>query len=622
MTSIGKNTRTPYLTTVDLTVYTNNHNSRRTNSAQRCPRRTDKDTNKLPGESPRTKYSVSSRFFLPAEEPVEETEKDRVKSWPQRLDDAGQKFRLPRSVQALYLRPLRRKAQYGLPVCDLQLRSYSVRNVDFFADFAIRSAYYLKLPVSGPVPLPRIVERWTVPRSNFVHKKSQENFERITLRRLIQIKDGNPETVQLWLAFLRKHAFYGVGMKANVWDFDDLDVAGGLDAAAEDVNKTLEPYFAQFGQRENSKENLPVESLLNSERFLNLRSPLNEVPPSRKVVFSGIQPTGIPHLGNYLGALREWVRLQNESSENSTLLFSVVDLHALTVPQEASQLRQWRREIFAMLLAIGLDYKRSAIFFQSAVPAHTELMWILSTVASMGYLSRMTQWKSKLQLPDDVSLDDSDAKSKLRLGLFSYPVLQAADILVHRATHVPVGEDQKQHIEFTRHTANSFNHLFGSIFPAPESLISPARRVMSLKNPSRKMSKSDVDDRSRILLTDSRELIEKKIKMALTDSEPSITYDPSGRPGISNLIEILSHFDSNGKTCEELALELKSTHISSLKSLVVSTVDTHLQEIRDSYREIINQKTAYLDSVAEEGAQQARANASVTMEAVRSALGL
>lgn len=138
------------------------------------------------------------------------------------MNDVGQKFRLPRSVQAIYLRPLRRKAEYGLPVCDLQLRSYSVRNLEFFADFAIRAAYYLKLPVSGPVPLPRIVERWTVIRSNFVHKKSQENFERITLRRLIQIKDGHPDTVQIWLAFLRKHAFYGVGMKANIWEFDSL----------------------------------------------------------------------------------------------------------------------------------------------------------------------------------------------------------------------------------------------------------------------------------------------------------------------------------------------------------------------------------------------------------------
>jgi len=135
---------------------------------------------------------------------------------------AEEGVRIPRSVQAIYLRPLRRKAQYGLPVCDLQIRSYSVVNLEFMADFALRAAYYLHLPARGPVPLPRITERWTVPRGNFVHKKSQENFERITMRRLIQIQDGHPETVEIWLAFIRKHAYYGVGMKANVWEHEKL----------------------------------------------------------------------------------------------------------------------------------------------------------------------------------------------------------------------------------------------------------------------------------------------------------------------------------------------------------------------------------------------------------------
>ncbi|KAL1872144.1 Tryptophan--tRNA ligase, mitochondrial [Paecilomyces lecythidis] len=199
-----------------------------------------------------------------------------VKEWPTRLDDIGEKFRLPRSVQAIYLRPLRRKAEYGLPVCDLQLRSYSVRNVEFFADFAIRAAYYLKLPVSGPVPLPRIVERWTVPRSNFVHKKSQENFERITLRRLIQIKDGHPKAVQAWLAFLRKHAFYGVGMKANVWEYDTLDVAKSMDESLPEVEKSLEPYLANFGQRKDPQGSTPVSELLSNERFSQNRGPLTD----------------------------------------------------------------------------------------------------------------------------------------------------------------------------------------------------------------------------------------------------------------------------------------------------------------------------------------------------------
>lgn len=199
------------------------------------------------------------------------------KEWSERLDAIAEKSRLPRSVQAVYLRPLRRKAEYGLPVCDLQLRSYSVRNVEFFADFAIRAAYYLKLPVSGPVPLPRIVERWTVPRSNFVHKKSQENFERVTLRRLIQIKDGHPLAVQAWLAFLRKHAFYGVGMKANIWDYESLDVAKSMDGALPEIEKSVEFDLAQFGQRKDVKTENSIFEALGNERFSHNKSPLTDV---------------------------------------------------------------------------------------------------------------------------------------------------------------------------------------------------------------------------------------------------------------------------------------------------------------------------------------------------------
>ncbi|KAL7654971.1 mitochondrial 37S ribosomal protein rsm10 [Aspergillus niger] len=222
----------------------------------------------------------------------------QTKQWRERLESINSKARLPRSVQAVYLRPLRRKAEFGLPVCDLQLRSYSVRNVEFFADFAVRAAYYLNLPVSGPVPLPRIVERWTVPRSNFVHKKSQENFERITLRRLVQIKDGNPQVVQTWLAFLRKHAFYGVGMKANVWEHEslgillfssrfvlvtvchvtndivDADVAANMDSTLPEVKKTLEPYLSQFGQRQDATSHDSILDILDNERFVAYKGPL------------------------------------------------------------------------------------------------------------------------------------------------------------------------------------------------------------------------------------------------------------------------------------------------------------------------------------------------------------
>ncbi|KAL5332735.1 hypothetical protein BJX70DRAFT_383195 [Aspergillus crustosus] len=342
-------------------------------------------------------------------------------------------------------------------------------------------------------------------------------------------------------------------------------------------------------------------------------------PPTANTIFSGIQPTGVPHLGNYLGALREWVKLQNVAAGDTKLLFSIVDLHALTVPQERRQLTRWRKEAFATLVAVGLNPARSTIFYQSAVHHHTELFWILSTVASTGYLSRMTQWKSKLQLPENTSMESLEVRSKLRLGLFSYPVLQAADILVHRATHVPVGEDQRQHLEFSRYTASSFNHLYGPIFPAPEALISPAKRVMSLKEPTLKMSKSHVDDRSRITLTDTPENVWRKVKVALTDSELGITYDPIARPGISNLIEILSHLE--GRSCSEIALSFKSASPRALKEQLSKEISEVLSPIREKYYSLMEDGKV-LDDIAEQGALDARANAEITMKKVRDAVGL
>ncbi|KAL5332736.1 ribosomal protein S10 domain-containing protein [Aspergillus crustosus] len=202
-----------------------------------------------------------------------------VKEWGDRLNDVNHKTRLPRSVQALYLRPLRKKAEYGLPVCDLQLRSYSVRNLEFFADFALRAAYYLNLPVSGPVPLPKLVERWTFPRANFVHKKSQENFERITLRRLIQIKDGNSQSVQAWLAFLRKHAFYGVGLKANLWEYESIEIARNMDQALPEIEKHLEANLSRFGRRDSEipESQDILLGVLGKERLSLHKGPLTDV---------------------------------------------------------------------------------------------------------------------------------------------------------------------------------------------------------------------------------------------------------------------------------------------------------------------------------------------------------
>ena len=175
--------------------------------------------------------------------------------------------RRPRALQAIYLKPLKRRASHRIPVCDLQLRSYGARNLEFFADFALRAAYYLGLPASGPVPLPRITERWTVPRSNFIFKKSQENFERITMRRLIQIQDGNVDVVEIWLAFLRKHALHGVGMKANVWKFEKLGVGKQLDADLEQLKKDLPPGWSQLGRRKTKETSEKVADMLRGDQF-------------------------------------------------------------------------------------------------------------------------------------------------------------------------------------------------------------------------------------------------------------------------------------------------------------------------------------------------------------------
>lgn len=344
---------------------------------------------------------------------------------------------------------------------------------------------------------------------------------------------------------------------------------------------------------------------------------------SNAVIFSGIQPTGIPHLGNYLGALRQWVKLQNEAAPGAKLLYSIVDLHAITMPQNAQQLRQWKRESLASLVAVGLDPEKSILFYQSSVSAHSELMWILSCTASMGYLSRMTQWKSKLSLSQDSSFLDEKAKSSLKLGLFSYPVLQAADVLVHRATHVPVGDDQRQHLEFARECATNFNHTYGGALVAPETILSPARRVMSLQQPTQKMSKSHADPRSRIVLTDTPKEIRKKVMSALTDSTNSVSYDPEARPGVSNLLEMISIFDEAGRSPQEIAQELGGANLRALKEKAADAINGGLSNIRERYLEMLAKDDGkYIDHVAEQGARKARANAEETMEGVRAAVGL
>lgn len=338
---------------------------------------------------------------------------------------------------------------------------------------------------------------------------------------------------------------------------------------------------------------------------------------SPQTIFSGIQPTGVPHLGNYLGALRQWVKLQDEASPDTTLIYSLVDLHAITIRQDPKQLRQWKKESLAMLLAIGLNPERSIIFHQSEVSAHAELMWILSCQASTGQLSRMTQWKDK-------TTNEKGGSEKLKLGLFSYPVLQAADVLVHGATHVPVGHDQAQHLEFARQVANGFNEAFGtSVLTPPETLISPAKRVMSLTEPTKKMSKSHPNPKSRILLTDSDDVIRSKIKSAVTDSYEGITYEPERRPGVSNLLDIFYH---SGESVEResqvaLAAHMEGLSMRALKEEVAMAAVEIIRPIRERYESLMQDQRA-LDAVAAEGAEKAAASAAVKMRAAKRAVGL
>ncbi|UZP35448.1 hypothetical protein NXS19_003264 [Fusarium pseudograminearum] len=343
--------------------------------------------------------------------------------------------------------------------------------------------------------------------------------------------------------------------------------------------------------------------------------------PNPRVIFSGIQPTGVPHLGNYVGALRQWVQLQR-TEPDAKLIYSIVDLHAITMPQPPEQLRRRKREALAALLAIGIDPERATMFYQSSVPAHSELMWILSCTASVGYLSRMTQWKSKLNLGEKSTIDDKQAGSRLKLGLFSYPVLQAADILVHRATHVPVGHDQQQHLEFARECVTNFNAAYGNHLVSPQTLIPPVHRVMSLNDPTSKMSKSHKSEKSRILITDSPENIKAKIGSAKTDSIPGIAYNQAERPGISNLLDILSIFDIEGRKGVELAEQYNDISPKQLKDMVTDAVVGGLAGIRDKYLELLDKGDGYLDSVERIGAQKAQKSADDTMQIVRDSVGL
>ncbi|KAF9032978.1 hypothetical protein BJ165DRAFT_1516468 [Panaeolus papilionaceus] len=343
---------------------------------------------------------------------------------------------------------------------------------------------------------------------------------------------------------------------------------------------------------------------------------------SKRVIFSGIQPTGILHLGNYLGAISNWVKLQNEATADDDVLFSIVGWHALTLPQNPKELSKSRANMLATLLAFGIDPKKSTIFYQEDNQCHVELAWILSCITPVGKLRRMTTWKARLADSRNANDESEVDESMLNTGLFTYPVLQAADILAYRATHVPVGEDQTQHLELSRDLAESFNKTFDPkkrFFPLPSQLITPCRRVLSLKDPSSKMSKSAPDASSRILLTDTSSQIEKKIKGAATDSIQGISYDPINRPGTSNLISILGA--CTGESVEQIVPRYEGKGHGHLKKDVAEALENLMKGPRAEFARL-QAEQGFLASIAAEGAAKAKERSSKTLKAVREMLGL
>ena len=333
---------------------------------------------------------------------------------------------------------------------------------------------------------------------------------------------------------------------------------------------------------------------------------MSEQAPRRKRILSGIQPTGTFTLGNYIGAVRNWAKLQDEFD----CLYMVADLHALTVRQVPAELRRHTREAAAMLLAAGIDPKQSLLFVQSHVPAHTQLNWIFCCNSQFGELSRMTQFKDKsAKHPDNVNG-----------GLFTYPALMAADILIYNADLVPVGQDQTQHLELARNIAQRFNNAYSPTFILPEGYVTKeGAKIMSLAEPTRKMSKSDTNQNSFVLMTDDKDAILRKFKRAVTDSEGVVRYAPAEKPGVSNLMCIYNVF--TGKEMAEIEREFEGKGYGDFKQAVGETVADALAPIQGEYNRILAD-TAYVDGILTEGAAGASRLADRMIQKVYKKVGL
>lgn len=340
---------------------------------------------------------------------------------------------------------------------------------------------------------------------------------------------------------------------------------------------------------------------------MNTINNINSQPNTQKpILFSGIQPSGTLNIGGYLGSLKNWVNLQ----EKYQCLFSLVDLHSLTVKQNPQEFRKHFYDLLALYVACGLDPEKNIIFCQSHVRQHCELAWILNCYTYMGELNRMTQFKDKSQ----------KYASNINVGLFAYPVLMASDILLYQTNLVPVGEDQKQHLEITRDIAIRFNNIYGNIFAIPEVYSPPlGARVMSLQEPTKKMSKSDANMNNILGLLDEPSVIQKKIKRAVTDLETEIRFDSINKPGISNLLTIFAVITE--KSIATLEQEYQNCGYGKFKTDLADALIAYLEPIQSQHKALINDMD-YLNKILQQGAEKAQIMAEVTIQKVKNALGL
>lgn len=325
----------------------------------------------------------------------------------------------------------------------------------------------------------------------------------------------------------------------------------------------------------------------------------------KKVLFSGMQPSGKPTLGNYLGAFKNWSSLQ----EKYNCIYCIADLHAITIRQDPIMLRKYTKELLALYLAAGLDNEKNTIYIQSNVSAHAELGWILNCYSYMGELSRMTQFKDKSQKQGN----------NIPTGLFNYPVLQAADILLYQTSVVPVGEDQRQHLELCRDIAIRFNNIYGDVFTVPEMYIPKiGAKVMGLQNPTKKMSKSDADNENNVIyLLDDLKVIYNKIKRSVTDSDNQIIYSDD-KPGIKNLLNIYCGITK--KTIEQAESDFKGMGYGAFKEAVAEVVVEEIKPIQARFNEILADKI-FLENVIKDGAKKAEYMANKTLRKVKKKIG-